>query len=140
MRKNSLASEDVDPLEDKAIAAGLNYVALDGNIGCMVNGAGLAMATMMDIIKLKGGEPANFLDVGGGANVEQVKTAFEILSSHPKVKTILINIFGGIMKCDTIATGIIKAAELVDLKLPLVCRLTGTNADIPNKLIEDFTK
>jgi len=139
LRKNSLASEDVDPLEDKAIAAGLNYVALDGNIGCMVNGAGLAMATM-DIIKLKGGEPANFLDVGGGANVEQVKTAFEILSSHPKVKTILINIFGGIMKCDTIATGIIKAAELVDLKLPLVCRLTGTNADIANKLIEDFTK
>ena len=87
-----MASEDVDPHEDKAIAAGLNYVALDGNIGCMVNGAGLAMATM-DIIKLKGGEPANFLDVGGGANVEQVKTAFEILSSHPKVKTILINIW-----------------------------------------------
>lgn len=86
-----MASEDVDPLEDKAIAAGLNYVALDGNIGCMVNGAGLAMATM-DIIQLKGGQPANFLDVGGGANVEQVKTAFEILSSHPKVKTILINI------------------------------------------------
>ncbi len=135
MKKNSLASEDVDPHEDKAVAAGLNYVALDGNIGCMVNGAGLAMATM-DIIKLKGGEPANFLDVGGGANVEQVKTAFEILSSHPKVKAILINIFGGIMKCDTIATGIIKAAELVDLKLPLVCRLTGTNADKANKMIE----
>lgn len=109
LKQNSLASEDVDPHEDKAIAAGLNYVALDGNIGCMVNGAGLAMATM-DIIKLKGGDPANFLDVGGGANVEQVKTAFEILSSHPKVKTILINIFGGIMKCDTIANGIVKAA------------------------------
>lgn len=138
LKKNSLASEDVDPHEDKAIAAGLNYVALDGNIGCMVNGAGLAMATM-DIIKLKGGEPANFLDVGGGANVEQVKTAFEILSSHPKVKTILINIFGGIMKCDTIANGIIKAAELVNLQIPLVCRLTGTNADKANLLLKEFT-
>lgn len=135
LKKNSLASEDIDPHEEKAVAAGLNYVALDGNIGCMVNGAGLAMATM-DIIKLKGGDPANFLDVGGGANVEQVKTAFEILSSHPKVKAILINIFGGIMKCDTIAEGIFKAAELVDLKLPLVCRLTGTNADKANKMIE----
>ncbi len=134
-----MASEDVDPHEDKAIAAGLNYVALDGNIGCMVNGAGLAMATM-DIIQLKGGQPANFLDVGGGANVEQVKTAFEILSSHPKVKTILINIFGGIMKCDTIANGIIKAAELVNLQIPLVCRLTGTNADKANALLNEFTK
>lgn len=139
LKKNSLASEDIDPHEDKAIAAGLNYVALDGNIGCMVNGAGLAMATM-DIIKLKGGEPANFLDVGGGANVEQVKTAFEILSSHPDVKAILINIFGGIMKCDTIATGIIKAAQLVDLKLPLVCRLTGTNSDLANKMLKEFTE
>lgn len=139
LKKTSLASEDVDPHEDKAIAAGLNYVALDGNIGCMVNGAGLAMATM-DIIKLKGGEPANFLDVGGGANVQQVKTAFEILSSHPKVKTILINIFGGIMKCDTIANGIIKAAEQVNLKIPLVCRLTGTNAKEANALLEEFTK
>lgn len=114
-------------------------MALDGNIGCMVNGAGLAMATM-DIIKLRGGEPANFLDVGGGANVEQVKTAFEILSSHPRVKTILINIFGGIMKCDTIANGIIKAAELVDLKIPLVCRLTGTNSDLGNRMLEEYTK
>lgn len=139
LKKNSLASEDIDPHEEKAIEAGLNYVALDGNIGCMVNGAGLAMATM-DIIKLKGGEPANFLDVGGGANVEQVKTAFEILSSHPKVEAILINIFGGIMKCDTIATGIIKAAELVDLKLPLVCRLTGTNSDIANKMLEEYSR
>jgi succinyl-CoA synthetase beta subunit len=138
LKKTSLASEDVDPHEETAIAAGLNYVALDGNIGCMVNGAGLAMATM-DIIKLKGGEPANFLDVGGGANVEQVKTAFEILSSHPKVKTILINIFGGIMKCDTIATGIIQAAQMVDLKLPLVCRLTGTNADKANAMLKEFT-
>lgn len=96
------------------------------------------MATM-DIIKMKGGEPANFLDVGGGANVEQVKIAFEILSSHPKVEAILINIFGGIMKCDTIAEGIIKAAELVDLKLPLICRLTGTNADIANKMLRDYS-
>lgn len=104
----------------------------------MVNGAGLAMATM-DIIKLKGGEPANFLDVGGGANVDQVKTAFEILSSHPKVKAILINIFGGIMKCDTIASGIIKAAEIVDLKIPLVCRLTGTNAEKANLMIKEYT-
>jgi succinyl-CoA synthetase beta subunit len=139
LKRNSLCAEDIDPHEDQAIAAGLNYVALDGNIGCMVNGAGLAMATM-DIIKLKGGDPANFLDVGGGANVEQVKTAFEILSSHPKVKTILINIFGGIMKCDTIATGIIKAAQLVDLRLPLVCRLTGTNADKANAMLKEFTE
>lgn len=139
LKKNSLASEDIDPHEDKAIAAGLNYVALDGNIGCLVNGAGLAMATM-DIIKLKGGEPANFLDVGGSANVEQVKTAFEILSSHPRVNAILINIFGGIMKCDTIATGIIKAAELVDLKLPLICRLTGTNSDLANKMLKEYSE
>ena len=127
----------MDPHEDLAISAGLNYVALDGNIGCMVNGAGLAMATM-DIIQLKGGSPANFLDVGGGANVEQVKIAFEILSSHPKVEAILINIFGGIMKCDTIAEGIIKAAELVDLKLPLVCRLTGTNAERANQMLKEY--
>jgi len=139
LRKNSLASEDVDPSEEKAIAAGLNYVALDGNIGCMVNGAGLAMATM-DIIKLKGGMPANFLDVGGGANVEQVKIAFEILNSHPQVSCILINIFGGIMKCDTIAQGIIKAAKEVGVKVPLVCRLVGTNAKEGNALLEAFTK
>ena len=96
------SAADQDDNEEKAIAAGLNYIALDGNIGCMVNGAGLAMATM-DIIQLKGGKPANFLDVGGGANTEQVKIAFEILSQHPKVKAIFVNIFGGIMKCDTIA-------------------------------------
>jgi len=121
------------------LAAGLNYVALDGDIGCMVNGAGLAMATM-DIIKLHGGSPANFLDVGGGANVDQVKTAFEILNSHPNVKTILINIFGGIMKCDIIADGIIKAAQLVDLKMPLVCRLHGTNAKEGKAKLEEFNK
>ena len=139
LRKNSLTAEDVDSHEEKAIAAGLNYVALDGNIGCMVNGAGLAMATM-DIIKLKGGDPANFLDVGGGANVEQVKTAFEILNSHPKVQTILINIFGGIMKCDVIAEGIIQAAKLVDLRIPLVVRLTGTNAKEGNELLNKLQK
>jgi succinyl-CoA synthetase beta subunit len=105
----------------------------------MVNGAGLAMSTM-DIIQLKGGEPANFLDVGGGANVDQVKTAFEILNSHPRVETILINIFGGIMKCDVIAQGIIQAAKLVDLKIPLVVRLTGTNAKEGNELLANLQK
>ena len=139
LKKESVASEQTDPSEEKALAAGLNYVALDGDIGCMVNGAGLAMATM-DIIKLHGGSPANFLDVGGGANVEQVKTAFEILNSHPSVKTILINIFGGIMKCDVIANGIIQAAMLVDLKVPLVVRLHGTNAKEGKALLEEFNK
>jgi len=138
LRKESVASEQVDPSEEKALAAGLNYVALDGSIGCMVNGAGLAMATM-DIIQLQGGSPANFLDVGGGANVDQVKTAFEILSQHPSVHTILINIFGGIMKCNVIAEGIIKAAQLVDLKVPLVCRLHGTNAKEGKQLLEEFS-
>ena len=102
MHKEHASSSDTDPNEERAVAAGLNYIALNGNIGCMVNGAGLAMATM-DIIQLKGGKPANFLDVGGGATTEQVKTGFEILSQHPKVKAIFVNIFGGIMKCDTIA-------------------------------------
>ena len=106
----SASSSDQDPNEAKAIKMGLNYIALDGNIGCMVNGAGLAMATM-DIIQLKGGKPANFLDVGGSANTEQVKTAFEILSQHKSVNAIFVNIFGGIMKCDIIAQGIMKAAE-----------------------------
>lgn len=100
--QESDASADVDANEAKATSVGLNYIALDGNIGCMVNGAGLAMSTM-DIIQLKGGMPANFLDVGGSANTEQVKTAFEILSGHPSVKGIFVNIFGGIMKCDVIA-------------------------------------
>ena len=105
----------------------------------MVNGAGLAMATM-DIIKQKGGEPANFLDVGGGANVQQVKLAFEIISSVPSVKAILINIFGGIMKCDVIAEGIIKAAKEVELKLPLVVRLEGTNSSVANEMLKEFGK
>lgn len=106
IRKNSVCSEQVDHHEEQAIEAGLNYVALDGNIGCMVNGAGLAMATM-DVVKMNGGDPANFLDVGGGANVDQIATAFQILSGHDKVNTILINIFGGILKCDMLADGII---------------------------------
>ena len=127
MKKESLASEDVDPNEEKAESIGINYVGLNGNIGCMVNGAGLAMSTM-DIIKLKGGEPANFLDIGGGANADQVKLAFEILCSHPQVKCILVNIFGGIMRCDIVAEGIINAVKEVSIKVPLVVRLTGTNS------------
>ena len=117
-----------DPREVEASKFNLNYIGLDGNIACMVNGAGLAMATM-DIIKLHGGEPANFLDVGGGANEEQVKQAFRILCSDPNVKAILVNIFGGIMKCDVIAQGIINAAKETGLSLPLVVRLEGTNVE-----------
>lgn len=139
MHKKSASSADVDPNEERAVEAGLNYIALDGNIGCMVNGAGLAMATM-DMISLKGGSPANFLDVGGGANTEQVKLAFEILSQHPQVKAIFVNIFGGIMKCDTIAEGIIKAANEVNVNVPIVVRLTGTNADRAKELMDDFVK
>ncbi|MBT7646202.1 MAG: ADP-forming succinate--CoA ligase subunit beta, partial [Rhodospirillaceae bacterium] len=117
-----------DPSELEAIEVGLNYVKLDGNIGCMVNGAGLAMATM-DICKLAGGEPANFLDVGGGATKEQVAAAFRIIVSDPNVQVILVNIFGGIMRCDVIAEGIIAAAKELDLKIPVVVRLEGTNVD-----------
>lgn len=139
MHKQHASSEDVDVNEELAIQAGLNYIALDGNIGCMVNGAGLAMATM-DIIQLKGGKPANFLDVGGGASTEQVKIGFEILNQHPKVKAIFVNIFGGIMKCDTIAQGIIDAANQVNITVPVVVRLTGTNADKAFVLLDDFSK
>lgn len=127
MRNNSASSEDRDPNELEGEKHGLNYIGLKGNIGCLVNGAGLAMATM-DIIKLKGGDPANFLDVGGGANVDQVTKAFEILVNHPSVKTILVNIFGGIMKCDIIANGIIQAVQKVGVTIPIVIRLTGTNS------------
>ncbi len=116
-----------DPKELEASKHDLSYIALDGNIGCMVNGAGLAMATM-DVIQLKGGRPANFLDVGGGATEEQVKAAFSILLSDKNVKGVLINIFGGIMKCDVIAEGVVKAARDVHLDVPLVVRLEGTNA------------
>ena len=137
MKENSKASEDVDLNEKKANAAGLNYIGLKGDIGCLVNGAGLAMATM-DIITLKDGEPANFLDVGGGATAEQVTEAFEILVSHPNVKTILVNIFGGIMRCDIIAQGIIQAAENVGINMPVIVRLTGTNADEGMKMLNDY--
>jgi len=125
-----------DSREVAASKAGINYIGLDGNIGCMVNGAGLAMATM-DIIKLRGGEPANFLDVGGGADEKQVEQAFRLLTSDPKVKALLVNIFGGIMKCDTIAKGIIAAAKNIQLKVPLVVRLEGTNVEQGNKLLRE---
>lgn len=130
-----------DPTEDdqREVAAAkfnLNYIGMEGNIGCMVNGAGLAMATM-DIIKLHKGEPANFLDVGGGANESQVKEAFKILQSDPQVKAILVNIFGGIMKCDIIANGVVAAAKAVDLKVPLVVRLAGTNVELGKKILNE---
>jgi len=125
-----------DPRDVKAAKYGINYIGLDGNIGCMVNGAGLAMATM-DIIKLHGGAPANFLDVGGGAQEQQVEEAFKLLLSDPAVETILVNIFGGIMKCDTIANGIVNAAKRVNLSLPLVVRLAGTNVEKGKKILQD---
>ncbi len=125
-----------DPMEVEAAKYDLSYVALDGNIGCMVNGAGLAMATM-DIIKLYGGEPANFLDVGGGANVEKVAAAFRIITRDPKVQAILVNIFGGIMKCDVIARGVITAVEQVGLEVPLVVRLEGTNVEEGRRLLAE---
>merc|ERR1712154_373654 len=112
----------------------LNYVGLDGNIGCMVNGAGLAMGTM-DIIQLHGGTPANFLDVGGGATEKQVEEAFRILTADKNVKAILVNIFGGIMKCDVIATGIVNAAKNIDINVPLVVRLEGTNVEQGNQIL-----
>ncbi|CEL98573.1 unnamed protein product [Vitrella brassicaformis CCMP3155] len=125
-----------DPREVQAARFDLNYVGLDGNIGCMVNGAGLAMATM-DIIKLNGGSPANFLDVGGGASKTQVVEAFRILQNDPKVKAILVNIFGGIMRCDTIALGVIHASQEIGLSKPLVVRLEGTNQEQAKKLIDE---
>ena len=121
------ASEE-DPLEVEASKFGLNYIKLEGNIACMVNGAGLAMATM-DIIKYAGGEPANFLDVGGGASAEQVEHAFEILLSDKNVRAVLINIFGGILRVDTLANGVVEAAKKTKLKLPVVLRLEGTNVE-----------
>ncbi|XP_042897695.1 succinate--CoA ligase [ADP-forming] subunit beta, mitochondrial [Parasteatoda tepidariorum] len=123
-----------DSREREAHKQGLNYIALDGDIGCLVNGAGLAMATM-DIIKLHGGSPANFLDVGGGATVKQVTEAFKLITSDSKVQAILVNIFGGIMRCDVIAEGIITAAEMLNLKIPIVCRLQGTQVDDAQALI-----
>ncbi len=124
------------PLEIEASKYNLNYIKLDGSIGCMVNGAGLAMATM-DVIKLYGGEPANFLDVGGGASAEQVTAAFKILLADPNTKAILVNIFGGIMKCDVIAQGVITAAREVKLSVPLVVRLEGTNVELGRKMLQE---
>ncbi len=124
-----------DPAERDANAIGLNYVKLDGTIGCMVNGAGLAMATM-DICKLAGGEPANFLDVGGGATREQVSEAFRVIVTDPNVKAILVNIFGGIMRCDVIAEGVVEASRELDLEVPVIVRLEGTNVDRGKEILE----
>jgi len=128
--------DEEDPAEVEASKFDLAYISLDGNIGCLVNGAGLAMATM-DTIKLFGGEPANFLDVGGGATAEKVTEAFKIMLKNPEVKGILVNIFGGIMKCDTIAEGVIAACKAVNLKVPLVVRMKGTNEDIGKKMLAE---
>ncbi|HMJ52623.1 MAG TPA: ADP-forming succinate--CoA ligase subunit beta [Polyangiaceae bacterium] len=128
--------DEEDPVELEAKEAGLSYVSLDGDIGCLVNGAGLAMATM-DIIQTYGGSPANFLDVGGGANQEQVAKAFGMIMRSPKVKGIFVNIFGGIMKCDVIAAGVIAATKQMGLKVPLVVRLEGTNVDAGRKMLGD---
>jgi succinyl-CoA synthetase beta subunit len=135
--KDLLAMRDEseeDPTEVEASKHDLNYIKLDGNIGCMVNGAGLAMATM-DIIKLNGGEPANFLDVGGGATRERVTAAFKLILSDKNVEGLLVNIFGGIMRCDVIAEGVVAAAREVSLKVPLVVRLAGTNVSLGEKIL-----
>ena len=128
--------DEEDALEIEASKYDLSYISLDGNIGCLVNGAGLAMATM-DTIKLYGAEPANFLDVGGGATAEKVTAAFKIMLSNPKVKCILVNIFGGIMKCDTIAEGVVAAAKETHLSVPLVVRMKGTNEDLGKKILKE---
>ncbi|MTI46576.1 MAG: ADP-forming succinate--CoA ligase subunit beta [Firmicutes bacterium] len=137
--KDILEYRDLDEEDEKEVEAsehGLSYISLDGNIGCMVNGAGLAMATM-DIIKFYGGEPANFLDVGGGASEEKVTNAFKIILSDDRVKGIFVNIFGGIMKCNVIAKGIVKAAKEVNLTVPLVVRLEGTNVSLGKEILDD---
>jgi succinyl-CoA synthetase beta subunit len=125
-----------DPLEIEASRFSLNYIRLDGTVGCMVNGAGLAMATM-DIIKLAGGEPANFLDVGGGANADQIRNAFRILMSDRHVKAVLINIFGGILRCDVLAQGVIAAVKELGVTVPIVIRMEGTNVDEGKRLLRD---
>ncbi|MCE3281244.1 MAG: succinate--CoA ligase subunit beta, partial [Bacteroidetes bacterium] len=130
-------TSEEDPTEVEAGSHGLNYVKLDGNVGCMVNGAGLAMATM-DIIKLSGGDPANFLDVGGTANAARVEQAFRIILSDPKVKAILINIFGGIVRCDRVAQGIVDACKnMGNINVPIIIRLQGTNAVEAKKIIDE---
>ena len=128
--------DEEEPLETDAINHGLNYIKLDGNVGCMVNGAGLAMATM-DIIQHAGGSPANFLDVGGGANADQIKNGFRIILSDPNVKAILINIFGGILRVDVLAEGVVAAARELDMKAPIVLRLEGTNVEIGRKILHE---
>jgi succinyl-CoA synthetase beta subunit len=128
--------DEEEPLEIEASKSNLNYIKLDGNVGCMVNGAGLAMATM-DIIKLAGGEPANFLDVGGGANAQTVESGFKIILADKNVKAILINIFGGIVRCDRVATGVVEAAKKVEVKIPIVIRLAGTNADLAAEILKN---
>jgi len=125
-----------NPFEVQASKYGLNYIKLDGNIGCMVNGAGLAMATM-DIIKLSGAEPANFLDVGGAASVETVENGFKLLMSDPSIKAVLINIFGGIVRCDIVAQGVVEAAKNVNINVPLIVRLEGTNAEEGSKILRE---
>jgi len=128
--------DEESPLEVEASKFSLNYIKLDGNVGCMVNGAGLAMATM-DIIKLAGGEPANFLDVGGGASAEQIENAFRILISDPSVRAVLINIFGGILRCDRLAEGVIKAVRSLNVTLPIVIRMEGTNVELGQRMLRD---
>jgi len=129
-------TNEEDALEVKATNYGLNYIRLDGNVGCMVNGAGLAMATM-DIIQHAGGRPANFLDVGGGANEEQVRRGFEIILGDPNVRAVLINIFGGIMRCDIVASGVVSAARTLGIKVPVVVRLEGTNVELGQKILSE---
>jgi succinyl-CoA synthetase beta subunit len=128
--------DEEDPLEVEASESNLNYIKLDGNVGCMVNGAGLAMGTM-DIIKLAGGQPANFLDVGGGASAETVEAGFKIILADPNVRAVLINIFGGIVRCDRVATGVVEAAKKVQVKIPVVVRLAGTNADLAGEILRN---
>jgi succinyl-CoA synthetase beta subunit len=138
-QKEILALRDLneeDPREVEASHYDLSYISLEGNIGCMVNGAGLAMATM-DIIKLCGGEPANFLDVGGGATKERVSQAFKLILSDARVRGVLINIFGGIMRCDVLAQGVVDAARELSIKVPLVVRMQGTNVDLGRQILAD---
>jgi succinyl-CoA synthetase beta subunit len=137
--KNLIELRDLneeDPLEVEASRFGLNYIKLDGNVACMVNGAGLAMATM-DIIKHAGGNPANFLDVGGGANAEQIRNAFRILITDRSVRAVLINIFGGILRCDVLATGVVAAARELKVGVPIVVRMEGTNVELGRKILMD---
>jgi succinyl-CoA synthetase beta subunit len=125
-----------DPLDVEASKHGLNYIKLDGNVGCMVNGAGLAMATM-DMVKLAGGAPSNFLDVGGGASPEQIENAFRILSSDPSVKAVFINVFGGILRCDRLAAGLIAAVRKLGVRMPIVVRMEGTNVELGRQMLAE---